>query len=67
MEPNSGFAVGGLARLRKAIEEEVRREFHEKLPPNSDDRFSVGDEERIEEEVNRRLSETTSEQSLWAE
>ena len=58
------IAWGGEGRLRKAIEEQVRREFQEKLEA-AQGQQKVDVEQQIKKEAKRRFKEVASPHSLY--
>ena len=62
---NSGIAVGGEARLRKGIEEQVRKEYQAQLNAAVDQGQKDAIEAEIYREIKKRMKEFPSRYSLW--
>lgn len=65
MMRNTGIVFDGPIRLRKALEEEVRREFARELSSAATDAQRKSVFAKIKKEIAKRLRDTSSSQSLW--
>ena len=65
MNTNSGISAGGSDRLRAAIDKQVRIEFAQELAATTEYWARAAIEKKITDEVERRMKEIASSQSLW--
>jgi hypothetical protein len=65
MNTNSGISEGGQERLRDAIEKQVRLEFQQELAAATEYWARAAVKKKITAEVERRMKEVASPQSLW--
>ena len=65
MNSNSGISEGGLERLRYAIVKQVRLDFEPELAAATEHWMRAAVEKKIEDEIDRRMKEVASPQSLW--
>lgn len=67
MNTNSGISEGGRERLRDAIDKQVRLDFQQELAATAEYWARAVVEKKIADEVERRMKEVASPQSLWGE
>lgn len=65
MNTNLGISAGGRERLRQAIDKQVRLDFQQELAATTEHWARADLEKKITDEVERRLKEIASPQSLW--
>jgi hypothetical protein len=65
MNTNSGISAGGRERLRDAIDKQVRIEFEQELAATTEYWARADIEKKITDEIERRMKEIASPQSLW--
>lgn len=61
-----GIAMGGERRLRKAIEDEVRRKYQKELSAAEGYLAEAALEIEIQKEIARRIRQASSPYSLWS-
>ena len=65
MNTNSGISEGGHERLRDAIDKQVRLDFQQELAATTEHWARAAVEKKITDEIERRMKEVASPQSLW--
>jgi hypothetical protein len=65
MNTNSGISEGGRERLRDAIDKQVRLDFQQELAATTEYWARAAVEKKIADEIERRMKDVASPQSLW--